>query len=808
MTATSVIGEASATATLTESQVAPTLGDKLPVTTRGKEGELLKLSVFVDGSPRPEITWFKDDVPLVPDGDHVVVQTLPDGTVELLIEPADPDADNGQYKMVASNASGEVSTHTEVDVKRKARPAKILTPFEHHIQGVEQRPLKIEAKIAGYPRPEVKWTKDGKQIRPGSHHTALTSLPCGTVTLEIEKCSPEEAGLYSLHVSNDMGDDSCEATVEILPPPSAPHFSSPLFPVKATEGFNARLEAKVQGNPPPELTWFKDGHKIHGDYAKKPESDGRVRLDLRHVSRETDPGDYSVTARNDEGEAKTNAKLEVRPRKLDGPDAGPAILTPPHDISVDEGSPIRLWALTSGNPVPDVEWTRNGKPVDAGRSFTWMDGDKVLVEIDKAAKKLDEGEYELVLSSPGGRTSAKCKVTVWKVFAAPTFTQRFTDLQQLPNYDAKFMARVAGQPKPVVTWTFEDKPITADGDRYKMKRDGEMCALFVRDCSPGRAGRYACVAKNSEGEDRCEARLDVVDRIERREREEAPQFLKRIGDCEVYEGMTAKFTACASGHPEPEYEWFRNGVRLHPSERVKMEREGNGLLRLSIKYVDEVDVGQYSLRIFNRAGEATCSGELVYDTLDSKPKKPVGDQYVDFDKFRSSRAPVPLADKPIIRLLNDRYLTLSWKPSLPIGPRTPVTYAVEMKELPDGDWNKIRSGIRGCCCDVRNLDPYLDYSFRVRVENEFGVSDPSPYNSTSRDRLNLVPVPRKRFLEPDETFHPDHSCYFPKDYDLDRPPHEGYKHAPRFLRQVSLLLVRETAGSRSDETVFRVQIVC
>ena len=36
---------------------------------------------------------------------------------------------------------------------------------------------------------------------------------------------------------------------------------------------------------------------------------------------------------------------------------------------------------------------------------------------------------------------------------------------------------------------------------------------------------------------------------------EAPAFMKEIGDCEVFEGMQAKFTACASGFPEPEYEW-------------------------------------------------------------------------------------------------------------------------------------------------------------------------------------------------------------------------------------------------------------
>lgn len=285
------------------------------------------------------------------------------------------------------------------------------------------------------------------------------------------------------------------------------------------------------------------------------------------------------------------------------------------------------------------------------------------------------------------------------------------------------------------------------------------------------------------GQARCLADLEVVDKIERKEKEEAPSFLKKIGDCEIYESMTAKFTACASGYPEPEFEWFFNGMRLRPNERIKMEKESSGLLRLTVRLTDENDVGQYRLRVFNPHGDAVCEAELSFDTLESRPKRAIADQYTDFDKFRQSGAPMPLADRPIINQITDRHLTLSWKPSIPIGPRLPVTYQVEMCECPDGDWTPVRSTIRGCCCDIRNLDPYRDYRFRVRVENRYGISDASPYAQTFRDKLYLEPVSRRTYLEPGAVFNPDSSSYFPKDFDMDRIPHEGYTHAPHFLRQ-------------------------
>lgn len=100
---------------------------------------------------------------------------------------------------------------------------------------------------------------------------------------------------------------------------------------------------------------------------------------------------------------------------------------------------------------------------------------------------------------------------------------------------------------------------------------------------------------------------------EKKQKVEPPEFLKKIGDCEVYQGMTAKFTACASGYPEPEFEWFHDGQKIYPSDRIRMEREGSGLLRLSIEGVVPSDVGKYKLRIFNPHGETSCEADLNYD---------------------------------------------------------------------------------------------------------------------------------------------------------------------------------------------------
>lgn len=119
---------------------------------------------------------------------------------------------------------------------------------------------------------------------------------------------------------------------------------------------------------------------------------------------------------------------------------------------------------------------------------------------------------------------------------------------------------------------------------------------------------------------------------------------------------------------------------------------------------------------------------FFFIALEIKSRVPVSDQY----GIKKDGIPMPLSDAPIISRMTDDLVTLGWRPSIPAGPRTPVTYQLEMCPLPYGDWFTVRTGIRSCAASIRNLEPFRDYKFRVRVENAYGLSDPSPYVITHR----------------------------------------------------------------------------
>ncbi|XP_052748804.1 obscurin isoform X5 [Galleria mellonella] len=781
--AVSLAGSASCEAKVSLGRGAPGFAHKLPRQHDVDEGEPLELKTKLDGSPIPTAKWYKDGVELPADDARVKQTALPDGTVRLSIEHVTP-ADCGAYKLVISNPHGENSALCAVAVNPTPRKPSFSKELED-TKAVVGQPLKLEARVMAFPAPEIKWFKDGLPVRP-SQAINFINQPGGVIGLSIDSCKPEDAGVYSLTVTNKLGEVASKAKAEVQQKDRKPAFIAELQPTKVIEGFPAKLEIKVLGHPQPTIKWTHNGVEVVPDgqrvrIVSQPDGTHALLLDRATAA---DGGQYAAVAVNDCGETASNAVLTIASRDDDSsPQERPQLVHGLRDMSEEEGQPLTVSAPFRGNPIPEVTWTKDGKPLlPSDRVLLTCDGKRVGLEINPLEMS-DAGVYGMQLTSPLGEDSSEGKLTVRKVFQPPSFTQRFSDLQQLPTFDAKFPARVSGIPSPEITWSKDGSPLR-ESDKYHMKRDGDACCLYVRDVTAADAGLYACRAINREGEASCQATLEVVDKIAKKQKMEPPSFLKKIGDTEVYRGMSAKFTACATGTPDPDVEWFRNDEKLFPCERIRMDKETTGLLRLTISGIDPSDVGTYRCRIYNPHGEESCTAQLTYDSLEPQSnRRPLADQYSDFDKMKKTGVPMPLADKPIISRMTDRHLTLSWKPSIPHGPRFPVTYQVEMCELPDGDWFTARRGLRSCVCDVRNLQPFRDYRFRVRVENQFGVSDPSPYAVTQRSRLEPPPPRFVPYLEPGIDFRPDTSPYFPKDFDLERPPIDGHAQAPRFLRQ-------------------------
>jgi len=91
----------------------------------------------------------------------------------------------------------------------------------------------------------------------------------------------------------------------------APQFTEKLHSQRVREGGSARFVARVGGNPPPDVTWYREGVQITSSPDFIISSDGDVRsLTISEVFRE-DAGKFTARASNKLGQVQCVAELIV-----------------------------------------------------------------------------------------------------------------------------------------------------------------------------------------------------------------------------------------------------------------------------------------------------------------------------------------------------------------------------------------------------------------------------------------------------------------------------------------------------------------
>ncbi|XP_067131065.1 obscurin-like isoform X2 [Centruroides vittatus] len=752
-----------------KSEALMTVVPKMEIPSIGKKPEFLQslqpkqialtqpvvLQAKVIGEPKPSIKWLKDGEEIRPTSNITMIEE-PDGTIALKIDSVDY-SDAGKYVAVATNIEGKTRNAAAVDV---LVPARKKPEFLTDLQPVtcnDGDSVTLKANIAGEPKPKIKWIKDGNELKPTGNFKQIEE-PDGTISLQILKVTPKDAGKYALAIANDEGETRSSAPLTVNQPPV---FTKPLLSVTVINGFPGKLEAKVSGVPRPTIEWLKNGQPFltEGDHVKLYNPDGTVAI-LFEKCKPEHAGKYSCVAKNGYGDCTASGELEVIEKELDKQlEAAPAFLSNLYDVSAKENETIKFEASVSGNPLPDVHWFLDEQPVLPSNNIHPMfDGKKVSLEIKKCNPQ-HAGNYECHLVNRVGNAISAAKAKVMG-FTAPKFIQKLVDMEVPTTEPARLTCRVSGFPEPCIEW-YRNGDLLYPGIKYSMSREGDQCHLNIPYPRGRDSGVFECQAKNVVGEEKCSAKVIISDTAEHGE---APIFLKRLIDIEALEGSSAKFTACITGVPKPLVKWFKSGEQLEPSKHYTMEHEHNGILRLIIYQLKPSDIGEYRVSVSNKYGSDTCTANLHLAGVD---------EYVphagatEGEKQRKTGPPSPLPDPPFIMRMTDTHLTLGWRPSVPSVPRVPVTYEVEMCQEPDGKWNSYRSGLKDSVCDIRGLIPNQDYRFRIRVENKHGISDPSPYVSAYRSKLR-PPTP---------------ADYKPKDYEIEHPPLDKHAAAPRFLRQ-------------------------
>lgn len=167
--------------------------------------------------------------------------------------------DEGEYECVATNEHGTASSSAEVLVNE----AIVMPEFKEkmkHAEVVEGDTARFDVHVVGNPKPVTEWSKGGKAINDGGRFKIVQSEDSDLYSLFIENASMDDFGSYKCVASNEAGRMQCSARLDVKERQIAPEFSDEYgdAPIEINEGDELKINVTIQGNPRPDVEWFKD----------------------------------------------------------------------------------------------------------------------------------------------------------------------------------------------------------------------------------------------------------------------------------------------------------------------------------------------------------------------------------------------------------------------------------------------------------------------------------------------------------------------------------------------------------------------
>ncbi|ERE89326.1 myopalladin isoform 1 [Cricetulus griseus] len=243
-----------------------------------------------------------------------------------------------------------------------------------HFRVTEGSPVTFTCKIVGIPVPKVYWFKDGKQISKRNEHCKMRREGDGTCSLHIESTNSDDDGNYTIMAANPqvgcrvpgsqkegrsrMQERDKEPLQERF---FRPHFLQAPGDMVAHEGRLCRLDCKVSGLPPPELTWLLNGQPVLPDASHKMlVRETGVHSLLIDPLTQRDAGTYTCVATNKTGQNSFSLELTVVAKEVK---KAPMILEKLQNSGVPEGHPVRLECRVIGMPPPVFYWKKDNETI-------------------------------------------------------------------------------------------------------------------------------------------------------------------------------------------------------------------------------------------------------------------------------------------------------------------------------------------------------------------------------------------------------------------------------------------------------------
>ncbi|KAL1781321.1 immunoglobulin superfamily DCC subclass member 3 [Sigmodon hispidus] len=464
------------------------------------------------------------------------------------------------------------------------------------------------------------------------------------------------------------------------------------------------LGCKVEGTPPVQVSWRKNGAELLESTHFTLLANGSLLIHhfrLEQGGGPSDEGDYECVAQNRFGllvsrkariQAATMSDFHVHPQATMG----------------EEGGVARFQCQIHGLPKPLITWEKNRVPIDTeNERYTLLP--KGVLQIT-GLRAEDSGVFHCVASNIASvRVSHGARLTVSGsgsgAYKEPTILVGPENLTLTVHQTAVLECVATGNPRPIVSWSrLDGRPIGVEG--IQVLGTGN---LIISDVTVQHSGVYVCAANRPGTRVRRTAQGRLV--------VQAPaEFVQHPQSISRPAGTTAMFTCQAQGEPPPHVTWLKNGQVLGPGGHVRLKNNNS---TLSISGVGPEDEAIYQCVAENIAGSSQASARLTVLWAEGLPGPP-----------RNVRA-VSVSSTEV---------RVSWSEPL-AHTKEIIGYVLHIRKAADSPKLEYQEAVSKSTFQhlVRDLEPSTAYSFYIKAYTPRGASLASV--PTLASTLGEAPLP-------------------------------------------------------------------
>uniref|UniRef100_A0A671MNA9 Contactin-5 n=1 Tax=Sinocyclocheilus anshuiensis TaxID=1608454 RepID=A0A671MNA9_9TELE len=517
-----------------------------------------------------------------------------------------------------------------------------------------------------------------------------------TGNLYISKVQPSDVGSYVCQVKNTV------TNARVLSPPTPlalktdgvmgeyepkieAHFPQTVL---AAKGVTVRLECFALGNPVPTITW----RKMSGNIPKKARlRKSQAVLEIPNIQLE-DSGSYECKAENTRGGTAFRGHLQVYTL--------PQWISMINDTQLDSGEQLHWECRATGKPRPTYRWLRNGEPLNSQSRVEMVNGELIIHRLQQA----DSGMYQCIAENKYGAiySSAELKILA----SAPMFSTNPFRLIATVGKDVSLECRPRASPKPRISWRKNDRRVQPSR-RIMLLRNN---TLRIINSSRSDEGSYVCRAENQFGS----AELTTVLLVKEPMRVELSPI--RV---EVTVGESVVLSCKVTHDPslDVSFLWLLNNQPLNTQqEGGHFEYIQTVSADMMIRSILLKHAGKYGCRAQTRADSVNVLSALA--DLQPRPPGPPG--------------------VVIVEEITDTTATLSW--SHGVDNHSPITtYNVQARSPVSLGWQTVKTDPEPVTGNMESamavdLNPWVEYEFRVVATNGIGTGDPSASSRVVRTK--------------------------------------------------------------------------